>query len=106
MDQDDNRGGAAPALAAHSKDASAPGQTPASSVQPAPRPNTAENDVVEKVSVANEAMNRVGDTASRLKDTVSEYPGGRAAERASEYGGRAANRRPTTSMSNPCSPSA
>jgi len=90
MDQNDNRGGAAPALAAHSKDASAPGQTPASSVQPAPRPSTAESDVLEKVGgVANEAMNKVGDTASRLKDTMSEY-GGRAAERASEYGGRAA----------------
>ena len=32
----------------------------------------------------NEAMNKVGDTAARLKDTVSEY-GGRAAEEASDY---------------------
>ena len=85
MAENDYRGGAAPALAAHSKDASTPGQTPASSAKPSPQPGGAEPDVMGKLSdAANDAIRTVNDTATKMKDAASEY-GGRAAEQASDY---------------------
>jgi ElaB/YqjD/DUF883 family membrane-anchored ribosome-binding protein len=96
MEQNQNRGGAAPSLAAHSKDASAPGQTPASSAMPSPQPSTAGNDMMGKAhDVANEAMRKVNDvtndamrtasdTASKMSDTATKF-GSSAAEQASDY---------------------
>jgi ElaB/YqjD/DUF883 family membrane-anchored ribosome-binding protein len=60
---DENTGGAGPALAAHSKDASAPGQTPASEASVKPkRPRSGED---------GDAIVRM---AYRLTDLVREQP--------------------------------
>ena len=79
MPDNDTRGGAAPALAAHSKDASVPGQTPASSTKASPPASTTGHGVKTAGDMKN-----LDDAATKVRDIASEY-GGRAAEKASDY---------------------
>jgi ElaB/YqjD/DUF883 family membrane-anchored ribosome-binding protein len=85
MDENQVQGGSGPALAAHSKDASTPGQTPASS---------AKGNDGHAAGSAGETVNRVSEqareAAARMSASVSDVAG-RARQGLSEQGSWAAN---------------
>ena len=88
MDENQIKGGSGPALAAHSKDASAPGLTPASSAtgDDAGGSSSASETVTSLSGQAREAAGRMGasvsDAAGRVRQTLSEQ-GTRAADQGS-----------------------
>jgi ElaB/YqjD/DUF883 family membrane-anchored ribosome-binding protein len=75
MSENQVEGGAGPALAAHSKDASATGHTPASQ---------ATADATSPRAAAGRVASTVSDAASRVHDTVSGQAG-QAANQAGEF---------------------
>jgi ElaB/YqjD/DUF883 family membrane-anchored ribosome-binding protein len=85
MNENEVRGGAGPALAAHSKDASAPGQSPASS---ATGNQWDAGDMPDKSDAAHGSVDRVAtavhDAAAKARETLSGQ-GGRAADQAADF---------------------
>ena len=90
MNENQIKGGSGPALAAHSKDASTPGPTSASSATGDDASGMSRiGEVVSNVSgQAREAANRVGasvsDATGRARQTLSEQSG-RAADQGSAF---------------------
>jgi ElaB/YqjD/DUF883 family membrane-anchored ribosome-binding protein len=88
MDENQVKGGSGPALAAHSKDASTPGATAASSAtgNPAGGATSATETVTNMSGQAREAAGRVGasvsDAAGRARQNLSEQ-GSRVADQGS-----------------------
>jgi len=88
MDENQTVGGSGPALAAHSKDASAPGPTPASSATGSDAaPSSSVRETVSGLTgQAREAAGRLGssvsDAAGRARQSLSEQ-GNRAADQGS-----------------------
>ncbi len=88
MDENQIKGGSGPALAAHSKDASVPGATSASSAtgNDASGSSSASEAVTHLSGQAREAAGRMGasvsDAAGRARQTLSEQ-GSRAADQGS-----------------------
>src|SRR5438093_1180494 len=88
MDENQVKGGSGPALAAHSKDASAPGVTSASSAtgNAAGGSSNASETVTSLSGQAREAAGRMGasvsDAAGRARQSLSEQ-GSRAADQGS-----------------------
>ena len=82
MNENAIRGGAAPALAAHSKDGATPGQTPASGMA---GDNGATNSQAEAVgAMAKNGMEQVRNAAGSVRETLSDGTG-RAADQAAEF---------------------
>jgi ElaB/YqjD/DUF883 family membrane-anchored ribosome-binding protein len=84
MDENRNDGGAGPALAAHSKDAAAPGPNPASNKTGSSEPSGGVSETVSRLS------EQAREAAGRLGSSVSEAAGS-ARQTLSEQGGRAVN---------------
>jgi len=84
MSESYTEGGAGPALAAHSKDGSVPGQTPASEAIGRPASSFASDVSQHTRAAVNHAASSAYGAAGRARDMVSER-GGQAADQLGQF---------------------
>jgi ElaB/YqjD/DUF883 family membrane-anchored ribosome-binding protein len=84
MSESYTEGGAGPALAAHSKDGSVPGQTPASEAIGRPASSSASNMAPQARDAVSNAASAAYSSAAQARDMVSER-GGRAADQVGQF---------------------